>query len=102
MKLRILFLFIGALALASCGGNNTHSHDGETHSHADGEEAHSHDGEAATMENAAPHGEGKEYTSAYVCPMHCEGSGSEQPGNCPVCGMDYVALAGHTQDGHSH
>lgn len=23
---------------------------------------------------------GPEYTSAYVCPMHCEGSGSEEPG----------------------
>lgn len=33
---------------------------------------------------------GKEYTSAYVCPMHCEGSGSEEEGTCPVCGMDYV------------
>jgi hypothetical protein len=33
---------------------------------------------------------GKEYTSAYVCPMHCEGSGSDSAGICPVCGMDYV------------
>lgn len=33
---------------------------------------------------------GKEYNSAYICPMHCEGSGSEEPGVCPVCGMDYV------------
>ena len=32
----------------------------------------------------------KEYTSTYVCPMHCEGSGSEEPGVCPVCNMDYV------------
>ncbi|MEL6720134.1 MAG: heavy metal-binding domain-containing protein, partial [Bacteroidota bacterium] len=34
---------------------------------------------------------GKEYTSAYVCPMHCKDSGSEEMGTCPVCGMDYVA-----------
>ncbi|MFT7230338.1 MAG: hypothetical protein ACI9GO_000805 [Bacteroidia bacterium] len=33
---------------------------------------------------------GKEYTSAYVCPMHCEGSGSDTAGTCPTCGMDYV------------
>ncbi|MFT4522228.1 MAG: hypothetical protein ACI8ZN_001168 [Bacteroidia bacterium] len=33
---------------------------------------------------------GKEYTSTYVCPMHCEGSGSDSAGTCPVCGMDYV------------
>jgi hypothetical protein len=34
--------------------------------------------------------QGKEYTSAYVCPMHCEGSGSDSAGLCPVCGMDYI------------
>ena len=33
---------------------------------------------------------GPEYTSAYICPMHCEGSGSDEAGSCPVCGMDYV------------
>ena len=32
----------------------------------------------------------KEYTSAYVCPMHCEVSGSDSAGTCPVCGMDYI------------
>ncbi|MEO0337713.1 MAG: heavy metal-binding domain-containing protein [Bacteroidota bacterium] len=51
---------------------------------------------------AAAHGEGKEYTSAYVCPMHCEGSGAEEAGTCPACGMDYIAQAEHTSDGHSH
>ena len=56
----------------------------------------------ATTEAAAPHGEGPEYTSAYVCPMHCEGSGSDEPGACPVCGMEYVAQAEHTTDGHGH
>ncbi|MCC6753990.1 MAG: hypothetical protein IT266_08420 [Saprospiraceae bacterium] len=33
---------------------------------------------------------GPEYTSRYICPMYCKGSGSDQPGTCPVCGMDYV------------
>ena len=46
--------------------------------------------------------QGKEYTSAYVCPMHCEGSGSKEPGECPVCGMDYVKNEDHNSDGHSH
>jgi hypothetical protein len=32
----------------------------------------------------------KEYTSEYVCPMHCEGSGDSKPGVCPTCGMNYV------------
>ena len=44
----------------------------------------------------------KEYTSAYVCPMHCEGSGSDEMGTCPVCGMDYVVNSEHKSDGHSH
>ncbi len=34
--------------------------------------------------------QGKEYTAAYICPMYCKGSGSDQPGTCPVCKMDYV------------
>lgn len=93
MKIRFLFLFVAALALASCGGNsgNTHSHNGETHSH---DEAASSAGDT--------HQGGEAYTSAYVCPMHCEGSGSSEPGNCPACGMDYVARAEHIQDGHGH
>ncbi len=28
--------------------------------------------------------------AAYICPMKCEGSASDQPGKCPVCGMDLV------------
>lgn len=48
---------------------------------------------------------GKEYTSAYVCPMHCEGSGSDAPGNCPVCNMEYhenenFQMEDH--EGHNH
>ena len=48
--------------------------------------------------------QGKEYTSAYVCPMHCEGSGSDQPGNCPKCGMKYKKndMSGMNHDGHNH
>ena len=46
--------------------------------------------------------QGKEYTSAYICPMHCEGSGSDAAGECPVCGMDYVANEKHNSDGHDH
>ena len=46
--------------------------------------------------------QGKEYTSAYVCPMHCADSGSETAGKCPVCGMDYVKNENHKTDGHDH
>ena len=59
---------------------------------------------AATQdtEATAPHGEGKEYTSAYVCPMHCADSGSDSAGTCPVCGMAYVVNENHTANGHTH
>lgn len=39
----------------------------------------------------------KAYTSMYICPMHCAGSGSDSMGVCPVCKMDYVK-----NDEHSH
>jgi len=70
-------------------------------------EGHDHDGDAMHENGDADasqevHGEGPEYTSAYVCPMHCEGSGSDKPGKCPVCGMDYVANTDHMKDGHKH
>ena len=29
-------------------------------------------------------------THKYVCPMNCEGSASNEPGKCVVCGMDLV------------
>lgn len=43
--------------------------------------------EAKRMEK--PDHTGPEYTSKYICPMHCAGSGSDQMGICPVCQMDY-------------
>ena len=46
--------------------------------------------------------QGKEYASAYVCPMHCEGSGSDTKGKCPTCGMTYVLNTEHMKDGHTH
>lgn len=46
--------------------------------------------------------EKKEYASAYICPMHCEGSGSDAEGECPKCGMDYVKNENHNKDDHSH
>ena len=46
--------------------------------------------------------EKKEYASAYVCPMHCEGSGSDAEGECPKCGMNYVKNEDHKANGHKH
>ncbi len=60
--------------------------------------------------NAAADTTGQEYTAAYICPMHCTGSGSDKMGKCPVCKMDYVANKEHEmhstpqlqQGGHNH
>ena len=82
-----LALFIAASTLAVSCGNSKTDHSG-------------HDHDSTHVESG--HGEGKEFTSAYVCPMHCEGSGSEEAGTCPVCGMDYVAKADHDAKEHKH
>lgn len=104
IKINLAMLIALSLFLAACGSNNSNSADGQdsattteqmdAHNH---DHDHAHSGEA-TSETA----EGKEYTSAYVCPMHCKGSGSEEPGKCPVCGMDYVARTDHEANGHTH
>ena len=62
ITLKIFLLFAISSFMASCGGNTS----------------------------TEPANTGIEYTSAYICPMHCEGSGSDSAGLCPVCGMDYV------------
>jgi len=45
--------------------------------------------------------QGKEYTSNYICPMHCKGSGSDKPGDCPVCGMAYKKNDKNKTEDHS-
>ena len=57
--------------------------------------------EATTTPEQKPDETGPEYTSAYICPMHCKGSGSDKPGVCPACGMDYV-LNEKDHEGHDH
>lgn len=60
---------------------------------------------ATKSTNTEQQGEGKEYTSAYTCPMHCKDSGSDEAGKCPVCGMDYVKNENHkpeSHEGHNH
>ena len=48
----------------------------------------------------------KEYTSAYTCPMKCVGSGSDKPGKCPACKMEYTLnetkAAPPAHHGHDH
>ncbi len=73
------------LMISACGGG--HSHGGAQQ-------------EQKTTEAADK--TGPEYASAYICPMHCPGSGSDKPGQCPVCGMDYVANKDFKGDTHDH
>lgn len=87
-----------SMFLTSCDNNKNHDHDhqhqSEQHQH---DAEHDHEGhqheqqhEEEGEESSSVDKTGKEYTSAYVCPMRCEGSGSESPGNCPKCKMVYV------------
>jgi len=94
-KISITSIFISiALIMSSCGqgtGQSQHGHD------------HDHDGDHENHQvSEINHGEGAAFSSHYVCPMHCAGSGSEEGGNCPVCGMVYVKLEDHIKDGHTH
>ncbi len=58
---------------------------------------HHHDSE--TKKENLPKGKS---TGTFYCPMHCEGSGGNEPAQCPACEMDYVAIADHLNDGHTH
>jgi hypothetical protein len=102
----ILALAFGLSFMTGCG-ESTHSHEDEADS-----------GKVENVEKTTPpdtetpsDSQGYEFTAKYVCPMHCEGSGSDVAGNCPVCGMEYVLNedfegdGGHDHDdheGHSH
>ena len=66
-----LFCLPGLLALASCESKPVATEAAATASPAPPDSA------------AAPVA-----TAAYVCPMGCEGSASNQPGKCPVCEME--------------
>lgn len=86
---KIFFAFALILSVGvfySCSGDTSgtnsetehvdeHHHDSEAHDH----EGHSHEHEGADASE-----------SKYICPMECEGSAKEEPGSCPVCGMDLV------------
>lgn len=85
-------LFSMALFATSCGGEHSHEEGDDTHEHHDHDGAHEHDHEhdGGLDEEMEIDSTGKEFTSAFVCPMHCSESGSETAGKCPTCGMDYV------------
>ncbi|MBL0343413.1 MAG: hypothetical protein IPP71_22685 [Bacteroidetes bacterium] len=56
---------------------------------------------AETTETATEQAAVINTTHAYVCPMNCENSASNEPGQCKVCGMDLVKnanFAGNASD----
>ena len=73
-----LFILTLAISFIACKGHSTSDH--QTH----------------TIEM------GPTYSSKYVCPMHCEGSGSAVAGDCNVCGMAYIENKSHAHYGHNH
>ncbi len=77
MKNKLLGIFFSVVLLAGvgCSGNTTEKLPGE--SAYDKVE----NKDAATEQTAQ---------LAYICPMECEGSASNEPGKCPVCAMDLV------------
>lgn len=94
LKISVIGVFLaGSFTIAGCGSNSgndnagqqeeKHQHEGHDH------EGHSHekDHDHKKMKNS----EGEK--SAYICPMKCEGSASEEADQCPECGMDLVKQA---------
>jgi hypothetical protein len=79
----LLLGFVLALGLSACGNKTTES----ANPPAPG---------STMMQKLGP-----EFTAAYICPMYCEGSGSDKPGKCPVCGMDYRENKDLKKDGTS-
>lgn len=67
------------------------------------QEALKNDGDKYSIHNLGEHHHHSEHkkqekikgkgTRTFYCPMHCEGDKTyDQPGNCPVCGMDLVSM----------
>lgn len=99
--LTLLFLSFFAFAITSCGDSTTTSEEEGSVLEEQPAEAEPSEAAPAEVDKSGP-----EYTSAYICPMHCPGSGSAEPGVCPACGMDYVMNeemeGGESHDGHDH
>src|SRR5690606_9212955 len=64
-------------AVTSAGGNYNIFLPGEDH--------------ASAVDQAVKSPKAGKGTGTFYCPMHCEGDKTyDQPGDCPVCGMDLV------------
>ncbi len=83
----VMLLAVLSLTLAACGGGGPSKT----------EEPNKKEGVTNTTSQPAEAVDksGPEYTAHWICPMHCKGSGSEQAGNCPTCGMEYKLNPNH-------
>ncbi len=93
IRFGILAMFFAVLFLSACNNASTAETDGdgETTEINEGEADEANKGEATEATEGEDDGKpGPEMTSMYICPMHCDGSGSAEPGKCPACEMDYV------------
>jgi hypothetical protein len=90
-----ILLALIVLAGAGCSGNSKEKMPGES----------AYD-QPATETSAAADSSAQQM--AYICPMECEGSASNEPGKCPVCGMElvknpnYKGTAPDSADQHAH
>lgn len=64
--------------------------------------SHDHHHSAETVHENHEHMEAEHgLVNSYICPMKHEGSKSDEPGKCPVCGMDLVKIK-ELEDEHEH
>ncbi len=89
MKHLSLICSISLLFMLSCTNEPAYNHDG-------------HIDKKIIKEPVLHHGNTSAHTADYVCPLHCESSGSDKPGICPNCGFDYEPLKQHISNGHNH
>jgi heavy metal translocating P-type ATPase len=81
-KLQAALSTAGDYKIVMSGHKHTSGHNHSPNAHNIGSAVH-HQGTIAKS--------GANYSGKYYCPMHCEGEKTyDQPGDCPVCGMDLI------------
>lgn len=80
LLLALFFVFAGAMF--SCAGDSSNNNDNDTTVI---EEVIEDTSEVVNVEV-----DSNKVAAKYICPAHCDGSDSETPGTCPVCGMELI------------
>lgn len=82
-KLQAALSIAGDYKIVMSGHQHASGHNHSHNAHHEGSAIH-HQGTIAKLGSNSSEGK-------YYCPMHCEGEKTyDQPGDCPVCGMDFV------------